>query len=105
MTNDTEHSAFRTVAAQSSAAPFASAARKVDFSYDAAALQMGTVGLDNFSDEFMAWDSVETVVAAFQLEIRVADPCKQNTNQRETLRTPGFRHVANTYPPVLNVDG
>ena len=54
--------------------------------YDTPSNQARSVGRDDFSNELMARNAFEPIVAAKQFEIRIADTAAQETNDRIACR-------------------
>ncbi len=64
------------------------AASQIDFADHPLPHQLAVVGFDNLAHELVAGCSGETVVAALQFEIGIADAAAQQTNPRKAVRAP-----------------
>ncbi len=72
--------------------PIAFAAGKINLANHALADKLFVIGFENFSDKLMAGNTAETVVAALQFNVGIADATTQQTHQRGSGTTP--RHSA-----------
>jgi threonine synthase len=86
MPDDSEHGAAETVAAERATAVFAHSAGEVDFSAHTLALDRGVVAINNLTDKLMSGRSTETIVAALEFEIGIADAGGEHAQQSEAGR-------------------
>src|SRR5579864_6039399 len=86
------------------AAPVALVAGNVDLADHALADERAGIGLGYFRNELVAWRARETVVAALQLEIGIADARAEKAEEREALGARGQRHIDSGDGSVLQVD-
>jgi hypothetical protein len=93
------------VAAQSPRAPIAPAARKIDLADNPLPRELSIIRFDHLTHELVAWRSAESVIAALQLEVGIADAAVEQTYERESLRPARHRNAAGLDAPVLYING
>jgi hypothetical protein len=80
-------------------------ARQVDLAHHTLADQPGTVRLHYFAHEFVTRRAGESIVAALQFEVGIADPTVNQTNEGESARTPRFPRLAHLHSAIFKMDG
>ena len=104
MPDNSQNLACRAVPAETSLAPVTTPACEIDFSDHAATQQPRIVGINHFTDEFVAGRARKTVVAAKELDIRIADAAAQKSNDSVTLRPSGFPDLFYRRTTLFKVD-
>jgi hypothetical protein len=92
------------VPAETSLAPVTTPACQIDFADDAATEQPRIVGINHFTDEFVAGRSRKSVVPAKELDIRIANAAAQKSNDSVTLRPSGFHDLSYRRTTLFKVD-
>jgi hypothetical protein len=93
------------VPAEPAPAPFAAAAAEVDLADDAFPEPGGRRRADHLSDELVSRNAREAVVAAPELQIRVADARSGHSDERESRPEAGPRHFQHTGSAFLENEG
>jgi hypothetical protein len=75
--DDSKNPSTRTVAPKPAVTPFAAAARQVDLTYNTAPDPTPVIGLDDLPNELVTGGSRESVIAALQFDIGIADTRKK----------------------------
>src|SRR5258708_3336238 len=86
---------------ESACAPFAPATVQIDLADYAASDQFPVAGLHHLSDELMSGRALKPVVAALQLQIRIADASAQEADSSESFRDRWHRPLANLNAALL----
>jgi hypothetical protein len=92
------------VTPQPAAAPIATPAREVNLSNDTIPNKACIVGGDNFSNKFVTWRTCESVIAAKEFEVRIADASTQKTNHRVAFGPAGLCRFSDCCAPSLKVN-
>ena len=83
MLHDPQHGAMRAMPPEVASAPFADAARKIDFAGDPLADPAPVFGLRHLTHELVPGRARKAVVSALEFEIGGADPRAKETDSRE----------------------
>jgi threonine synthase len=105
MLYDAQHSALRAMAPKTTLAPLAFFARQINFANHALTNPRRIVRFNHLADEFMPGDPTETVVAACEFKIRIANASVQQLDQRESFRTPGTLLISNLNFVIFETNG
>src|SRR5687767_8062414 len=104
MLNNSEHRSSRTMPAESTRAPAAVTARKVDFSDDALANQIASTSFHNFANELVTGPAGEPIVAALQFKVGIANAGGKNADQCVSLTPPRHRNLAHLNPSFVQMN-
>ena len=98
---DSQNASLGTMPAHILAAPVAVSARQIDLAHYATAYQRLAVRLYHLTHELVPRNTGEAVIAALQLQIRIADPGANEPDQRESPRAFGHWKLTNFDAPSL----
>src|SRR5579859_4978862 len=104
MFHDPEHRALRAMPAEAPPAPVAAAATQVDLSHYALPDQFAPPRLHHLTHKLVSRNAGETVIAALQFQIGIADAAAQQPDQRESLRRARPRNSFQRHAPIFYVN-